>query len=118
MARKAKKTYDIRRGRPAKYCSVSCKEAQRCQRHKELARHDWHSPAEIVEAAWRVMGEIDLDPASSEVANRIIKAKRFYTVKEEALSQPWGSRVWLSPPDGRFAPRFVEPKVGTADVKL
>jgi hypothetical protein len=98
--------------------ALVCKEAQRYQRRKELARHDWHSRAEIVEAARRVMGEIHLDPTSSEVANRIIKAKRFYMVKEDALSQPWADRVWLNPPYGRFAPRFVEPKIGTADVKL
>ena len=35
----------------------------------DLARHDWHSPPEVVEAARRVMGGIDLDPASCEEAN-------------------------------------------------
>jgi ParB family chromosome partitioning protein len=51
-----------------------------------------------VEAAREVMGEIDLDPASSKEANGIIKAKRFYSIKEDGLKKKWIGHVWMNPP--------------------
>jgi hypothetical protein len=62
---------------------------------------EYCTPVEIVEAARRVMGTIDLDPASSENANRIIKAAHIYTEKENGLLQPWHGNVWLNHPFGR-----------------
>jgi hypothetical protein len=44
------------------------------------------------------MGEIDLDPASNELAQGWIKAKTFYTATDDSLSKPWFGRMWLNPP--------------------
>ena len=56
------------------------------------------SPPHIVEGARRVMGGIDLDPASREEANQVVKAERYFTEREDGLKRAWAGRVWLNPP--------------------
>jgi hypothetical protein len=63
--------------------------------------NEWYTPSRYIEAAKEVMGGIDLDPASSEVANKTVKAARYYTIKDNGLLQDWRGRIWLNPPYGR-----------------
>jgi hypothetical protein len=58
----------------------------------------WYTPSWIVELVRRVLGEIDLDPCSSEVANWTVKATEYYTVADNGLMQPWHGRVFCNPP--------------------
>jgi ParB family chromosome partitioning protein len=65
---------------------------------RATGENEWYTPHDIVESARMVMGEIDCDPASSDKANETIKAKTFYTIKENGLEQSWSGNVWMNPP--------------------
>lgn len=62
---------------------------------------EYYTPVEIIEAARRVMGGIDLDPASSACANEIVKATHFFTKDDNGLRRHWFGCVWLNHPFGR-----------------
>ena len=69
------------------------------------ARHssetnEHYSPPPVVEAARLTMGGIDLDPASCEAANKIVRAEQFFTAKDNGFGRDWGGRVFLNPPGG------------------
>jgi ParB family chromosome partitioning protein len=39
-----------------------------------------------------------LDPASSEAANKVIKAKRYFDEATNGLEQKWKGSIWMNPP--------------------
>lgn len=59
---------------------------------------EWYTPPEYIEAARLVLGDIDLDPASSDTANTVVKAAQIFTSSESGLEQQWDGRVWMNPP--------------------
>ena len=59
---------------------------------------EWHTPERYVELARKVLGAFDLDPASSKKAQKVIKAEKFFTKKDNGLEHDWYGRVWLNPP--------------------
>ena len=69
---------------------------------------EWYTPTRIVDAARDVLGGvIDLDPASSEIANKRVRAAQYYD--HDGLTRPWRGRVWLNHPFSRAAnPRWVK----------
>jgi len=70
---------------------------------------EWYTPAKYIEAARQAMGAIDLDPASTRMANNIVKAKRYITKDDDpdGLSQPWSGNIWLNPPYGQGSGLFT-----------
>lgn len=68
---------------------------------QQSENNEWYTPAPYIEAARRVMGSVDLDPASNALANEIVQAARFYTIQDNGLSCVWHGNVWLNPPYGR-----------------
>jgi phage N-6-adenine-methyltransferase len=67
---------------------------------------EWYTPAEYVDAARAVMGAIDLDPATSEMAQTIVRAGVYLTRFDDGLAQVrWlHQRIWLNPPYSNPAP--------------
>ena len=66
--------------------------------------NEWFTPSRYVEAAREVMGSIDLDPASCNEANIVVRAKKFYSKHDNGLLQPWHGCIWLNPPYGKTIP--------------
>lgn len=60
--------------------------------------NEWYTPPCYIESARKVMGSIDLDPASSETANKVIKAKTYFNESENGLVQAWKGNIWMNPP--------------------
>lgn len=62
---------------------------------------EWHTPPELVDKIRFVLGEIDLDPASSVEANKRIRATTYYTREMDGLLYRWVGGVFLNPPYAR-----------------
>jgi hypothetical protein len=71
--------------------------------------NEWYTPADFIQSARVVMGEIDLDPASSQLANKTVGALRFYDAEQNGLNYFWSGRVWMNPPySGDLIGKFTE----------
>jgi ParB family chromosome partitioning protein len=92
--------------------------------------NEWYTPPEYVAAAQDVFahlwfddecprGDVDcdgcdcsaiqVDPASSDVAQRTVRAHTYYTAETNGLEQEWRGTVWMNPPySGSLVGKFID----------
>lgn len=66
--------------------------------------NEWYTPVDVIEAARRTMGSIDLDPFSCAQANEVVQAARYYAKEPKhrcAFENPWSGNTWMNPPYSR-----------------
>lgn len=71
----------------------------------------WFTPKKYVDLVRKSLGTIDLDPFSSEQANEVIQATRFFDEKKNAFKQTWFAQpgtVFMNPPYSR---QLINPSV-------
>lgn len=74
------------------------KEIQPVRGTTGTGENEWYTPVEHIERARRALGTIDLDPASSELANETVRAGAFFDEEANGLAREWHGNVWLNPP--------------------
>lgn len=97
------------------------------QHSSETNEH--YTPAWLVEVSRAALGTIDLDPASCEIAQAVVKANCFFREQEDGLRREWGFvpdtsgagvgafRVFLNPPGGKLDAQTLQPLPRNADGK-
>ena len=70
---------------------------------------EWSTPPEYIESARRVMGSIDVDPASNHLAQQYVNAGAYYTKENSSLvpEVEWCGNIWMNPPYSRVISEFV-----------
>lgn len=74
---------------------------------------EWYSPDYILDKAREVLGTIELDPATSDIAQQRVRALNYFTAKDNGLLYEWKGRVWCNPPYSaalikKFTAKFLE----------
>lgn len=81
-------------------------------------RDEWWTPEDIVSRARAALGgQIDMDPASIDGANQVVRAARFFDRETDGLTQPWSGRVFMNPPFSvSVIGKFVDKLIAEPDV--
>lgn len=75
-----------------------------------MLNDEWLTPPEILSA----LGEFELDPCSP-ICRPWATARHHYSRADDGLTQPWNGRVWLNPPFGREAIKWLRRLVEHGD---
>jgi hypothetical protein len=93
--------------------------ADGAQRRSDLqtGEMEWYTPPDYIDAVREVLGgKIDLDPASSPMAQGVVQAGKFYTIDDDGLAQDWSGTVWLNPPfKSSLVKQFAEKLIAEHD---
>jgi len=70
--------------------------------------NEWYTPEDIISAVREVLGNIDTDPASSDIANSVVGASTYYTIHDDGLFKDWHGNVFMNPPYSTdLIPKFI-----------
>jgi phage N-6-adenine-methyltransferase len=84
-------------------------EPEENHRAEGTGENEWYTPAQYVAMAREVLGGVDLDPASSAIANQTVRATNFFSVNDDGLGKSWFGKVWLNPPYAQpWIARFID----------
>lgn len=75
------------------------------RRTRASGDEEWYTPKVLLDAVRAVLGVIDLDPASCDLAQQKVQARTYYTKEQNGLRYPWHGKIFLNPP-------YKMPKVG------
>lgn len=67
-----------------------------------MKNDEWLTPPEIITS----LGTFDLDPCAPKI-RPWPTATKHYTIDDDGLLLPWTGRVWLNPPYGREAAKWL-----------
>jgi hypothetical protein len=71
--------------------------------------YERYTPPQYIEAVRKVLGKIDLDPASCAKAQATVKAVKYFSEKDDGLTHEWHGNVFLNPPYHReLMPKFID----------
>ena len=60
--------------------------------------NEWYTPAPHLALVRHVLGDIDLDPASNDIAQQQVCAVNYFTSEDDGLTRPWHGRIFMNPP--------------------
>ena len=74
---------------------------------------EWYTPPQYIDSARKVLGSIDTDPASNDLAQSVVQATTYCTIDNPSLDCEWHGTVWLNPPYSRgklkpFTDKFIQ----------
>ncbi len=74
-----------------------------------MSNFEWYTPPFLADAARKVLGKIDLDPASCDEANKVVHAEKFFSLADDGLQHEWRGRIFLNPPFKRWlVDKFID----------
>lgn len=79
--------------------------------NQDSGNTEYYTPPEIIEAARKCMGSIDLDPFSSIIANERVKATNIFTKDDDGWEQDWCGNIWINHPFSREYNQRLYPKL-------
>ena len=68
---------------------------------QDSGNQEYYTDEAIISRVKRVLGVIDLDPASNPLANETVGAVTFFTKSDDGLSRDWHDKVFMNHPFGK-----------------
>jgi hypothetical protein len=90
--------FDEELQRAQERCLMVCEERSSSSAQPWSGEVEWYTPSDVVEDVREVMGVIDLDPASNDTAQQVVRASIYYTAETNGLAQEWQGRVFATRP--------------------